>query len=246
MGLFLCLHLAGKALQVRGAAGPGDALEPSSTLAEVPLLRVVVLASLLFHALSGLLLVFRARYNVGRYPYSRNWMYTLQRVTGLLAFGFVALHAANIAWPVAAGEVRAADAMAAMSASLSATQAGIPLFALGYMLGVAACALHFGNGVWGFCVSWGIATTRRARQRLGAVCGLLGLALLLLGANTTIHLATGQALRWPSSEPDAEPAEQIGSACPVTSHSAPTPATAAATAMPPLPSSSAPSKTREE
>jgi len=68
-------------------------------------LQVSIGLPMAFHAGYGVVLALRARYTVGRYPSSANWNYTLQRVTGLLAFLFIGLHLATFWWPLRAGWV---------------------------------------------------------------------------------------------------------------------------------------------
>jgi urea transporter len=51
---------------------------------------------------------------------------------------------------------------------LSSTMKGVPVMAIVYLTGVGASVLHFANGLWGFCFSWGICVSRRS-QRLFAV-----------------------------------------------------------------------------
>ena len=51
-----------------------------------------------FHAGLGLLYTFTGKSNVKRYSYGGNARYTLQRVTGILAFVFIFLHIATLRW----------------------------------------------------------------------------------------------------------------------------------------------------
>ncbi len=192
IGVFLVAHLASTSVALQGQAAFERTLQeerdaPFRLLAEIGL----VLLPLAFHALYGIKLAFEPRHNTGRYPYSRNWMYAAQRLTGLLALAFILWHASELWVPRVTGELTEEQVYPALCQSLSTTRYGVPWVALAYLLGIAVSVFHFANGLWGFCVSWGITATRRSQRVSATVFGLLGLALFALGANTTIYFATG-------------------------------------------------------
>jgi hypothetical protein len=78
---------------------------------------------------------------------------------------------------------------------MSSSWHNIPVMALVYILGIAACTFHFANGLWGFCFSWGITISRRSQQMAAWVFGILGVLIFFLGANTTIYFATGSSIQ---------------------------------------------------
>jgi succinate dehydrogenase/fumarate reductase cytochrome b subunit len=198
------------------AANSADGLVPATVGSHVAL-RALVLVPLGLHALLGLLLISRSRLsrlNVRRDPSGENWTYLLQRLTAVAALAFLLLHAVDIAWPVAQGSLLRPDAYRAMAARLASTRAGVPWWALGYMLGMGACSYHFAAGLHGALRSWGLVTTRHGLRRAGMACASLGFATLLLGANTTVFLATGSAVDWPWAPSQAEERSASGVACP--------------------------------
>ncbi len=208
LGVSLLLELW---LHARALAGP-DAYRGALALTtsdSAVVLGVVVLVPLSFHAGYGLWLVARARYTVGRYPSSRNWMYTLQRATGVMALAFVVYHGATFWWPLARGAVAPADAFAARVAQLSTTRAGVPWIAFGYLIGLAALAFHLFNGLWSFGSRWGLWVADAAKRRAGAVLALCGAATFLFGAHTVVYLATGWRVAGGPAQRD------VGHACPV-------------------------------
>jgi hypothetical protein len=89
------------------------------------------------------------------------------------------------------GELAPADFYPALCADLSSTHGGVPLVALAYLAGIAATVFHLANGLWGFCVSWGITVGKRAQRVSATVFGIAGVVLFLLGGNTAIYFATG-------------------------------------------------------
>ncbi|NUP11603.1 MAG: succinate dehydrogenase [Polyangiaceae bacterium] len=195
VGVFLVMHLWSTAVALQGQG----AFERSMTEArEAPYRSVVeivfVMIPLAFHALYGVKLGFEPRQNTGKYPYSRNWMYAAQRLTGILALGFIIWHVSEFWGPRMAGDMVEEAYYPTLCANLSMTAYGIPWMAFAYLFGIAATVFHFANGLWGFCVSWGITSSRRSQRISATVFGLAGLALFAVGANTAIYFATGARL----------------------------------------------------
>src|SRR6185503_17681968 len=136
-----------------------------------------------------------ARPRLGRYPYSRNWAYSLQRLTGLAAFAFIGYHLYQFQIQILLGRMQDRDVFPELCSRLSGTgPAGIPYAAIGYLVGIAAVVYHLANGLHGFCFSWGITTSRRAARVASAAFGLFGIALFALAASTIIYFATGSRL----------------------------------------------------
>jgi succinate dehydrogenase/fumarate reductase cytochrome b subunit (b558 family) len=157
--------------------------------------QLAVLVPLAYHAAFGLVLALRTRYSVRRYPSSRNWTYTLQRVTGILAFAFIAWHMGRFWLPLQRGTLGPAEVHPRLVEALSSTGAGgVPWTALGYALGLGACAFHLGVGVETFAIRWGLAPSRRAQTIAGIGGVLVGLGTLALGGVTLVYLATGHRL----------------------------------------------------
>ncbi len=185
VGLFLVIHLwtNARALYGRDAfarAVGGIQSTPLLALVEV----VAILVPLTFHAVYGLVIAAQGSANAGRYGYARNWTYLLQRVTGVAAFAFIALHVWQLRAQKALGAMAWQDFYAALGRLL-----GEPAMFAAYLLGVTACVFHFANGLWLFGNSWGVTVSPRAMRRSAALCGALGLALWLLGYDTLLHFS---------------------------------------------------------
>lgn len=192
VGLFMLFHLFTNAKALGGQGSFERAVEEIQALPYLPILEVaLVMLPLTFHALYGVKLAFEGRANVGRYPYNRNWTYTAQRLTGILAFAFICFHLSEYWLPKWRGSLASEQFYVALSRNMSSTYHGFPATALIYLFGIAACAFHLANGLWGFCCSWGITVTRRSQRISATVFGVFGLLVFLLGANTAIFFATG-------------------------------------------------------
>lgn len=201
---FVVFHLWTNAKAMSGQESFDAAVLEINHMAYLPFLEAGILLPLAFHGLYGIKLALDGRPNLGRYGYARNWMYVLQRITGVIALLFIGGHLWELRVQKALGLLGPTGFYPTLTAHLSSTTAGIPLMAIFYLVGIAACAFHLANGLFGFCASWGIMLTRRS-QRLGALAfGAIGLVVFVLGANTTLYFATGS--RWlgaQSSTPNA-------------------------------------------
>jgi succinate dehydrogenase / fumarate reductase cytochrome b subunit len=145
-----------------------------------------------FHAVYGITIALTSESNVSSYPYFANWRYLLQRLTGYVAFLFIILHLLKfrfadwVGWgPAFVGSV---DPFEITRNGLVAWRPGGQLvvppavtFAI-YCIGLAAACFHFANGIWGFCISWGLTISRKGQQRVGVVSALIGLVLFAWGS----------------------------------------------------------------
>jgi succinate dehydrogenase / fumarate reductase cytochrome b subunit len=192
VGGFMVFHLWTNARALKGQESFDEAVRGIHDLPYLPVLEIgLILLPLAFHALYGVKLALEARTNVSRYPYNRNWMFVAQRVTGLVALVFIVWHLQALWLQKWLGKLAAEAFYPALCESLSSTNMGLPLNALAYLFGIAACVFHFTNGLWGFCFSWGLTVSRRAQRISATVFGLAGVVLFFLGANTAIYFATG-------------------------------------------------------
>ncbi len=180
VGLFLLEHFFTNARSLQGAAEFDKA---AAELARLPF--VVVLEALgiwlpiLFHMIVGVLIATTSQANLGRHGYARNWQYVLQRVTGLILVFFILFHTFSTRFD--AGYLSSVSAYQYMNEQLAS-----PLVQAFYTLGILCACYHFGNGLLGFAIHWGIVTGRRSQQlasRLGlavfVALAALGIAAML-------------------------------------------------------------------
>ncbi|MCZ6683513.1 MAG: hypothetical protein O7B26_10035, partial [Planctomycetota bacterium] len=59
-----------------------------------------------------------------------------------------------------------------------------------YVVGLAAAVYHFANGIWSFCVSWGITVGEKAQKAVGMFATAVGLVLFLWGSVSLYAFAT--------------------------------------------------------
>jgi succinate dehydrogenase / fumarate reductase cytochrome b subunit len=127
-------------------------------------IEVLVLGvPILFHALYGLWIWYTGQSNTSAYGYRRNWMYTMQRWSGLVALAYMAWHVYELR--LAPGLHRATDADLVKFDEVA--RAISPVFGtVFYLVGGIAAAFHLGNGLFGFAYSWGLASGRKAQRNV--------------------------------------------------------------------------------
>lgn len=132
---------------------------------------IMIFIPLGLHLLMGVWLVATGRNNPLRYSYERNWMFFFQRVSGVILVLFLIWHIISMK--------TASAAHGSMLAVMQQT-AQNPLLALFMAISLIAVSFHVCNGLWGFCINWGIASGKRAQRVLGRIC-------LVLFVLTAIH-----------------------------------------------------------
>ena len=56
-----------------------------------------------------------------------------------------------------------------------------------YTIGIVSATFHFSNGLWGFCVSWGILIGENAQRNGAIVFAAIGVGLTFLGLATVLE-----------------------------------------------------------
>lgn len=191
VGVFLVLHLSTNATVL--APGPKGAEFQHAVerihalgwlLTPVEILGIFV--PLGFHALLGFQIMFTARPNAQQYRYGSNIRYSLQRITGVVAFLFIAYHVWQMHWmgaPFGGGQFKLHDASgapAAAATTAAAIQAAWYIAPL-YAVGILASVFHLANGIWTSLITWGITVRPRSQQVAGYVCAVFGVVLSLIG-----------------------------------------------------------------
>ena len=128
-----------------------------------------------FHALYGFYIWYRGQGNLIHYSWMGNWMYSLQRWTGGIAFAYILWHT----WTM---RFTGVDLHAHPELSFGKVQAEVfqtPFF-LFYVVGLIAASWHFAYGIWLFSAKWGIVSGEKAQRRFLVVC--LAFFFVLSGA----------------------------------------------------------------
>ncbi len=194
VGVFLCLHLAANA----GVLLPGEPGAEFQRFVErihalgpllVPVEIIGIFIPLLFHALLGFLIIFTGQPNAQQYRYGGNIRYTLQRVSGVIAFVFILYHVWQMHWlgaPFGGGRFAVHDELGkrvAAKTTADVIQAAWWIAPI-YAVGIIASVYHLANGIWTSLITWGITIRPRTQRAAGYVCAVFGVVLSLVGLGT--------------------------------------------------------------
>lgn len=133
---------------------------------------------ILFHGCYGIYIWWQGKSNVSRYPWMANWMFVLQRWTGIMAFVYIGWHV----WT---------ERFATHGHNTYAQVAGDfanPWYLTFYVVGVVATSFHLGNGIWQFCCKWGIAVRPEAQRVFGYFGAAVGIVFAVVGLAIVVGL----------------------------------------------------------
>lgn len=164
IGVFLCEHFFANSFVFAGGESFNKLVESLQSVPLLPFIEIGVIAlPILFHAVLGVIIFYTGRSNFVEYGYYRNWMYFLQRVTGVIALIFIVVHV----W-----DTRISTLLEGRHIQFDDM---VKLFALGwmkffYIIGILSAVFHLTNGVATALMTWGITVSRRS-QRIMALAG---------------------------------------------------------------------------
>jgi succinate dehydrogenase cytochrome b subunit len=157
VGLYLTIHLVVNHFATQGEEAYNSAVAFMGNLPFLIFLEIfVIYLPILYHAIYGLYIAFTGKSNVNKFNTFRNWMFILQRITGVITLLFIAWHV----W-----ETRIAAAFGAeVNFKMMEEIVSNPFILWFYIICIVSAVFHFANGLWSFCVSWGITVTPRSQQ----------------------------------------------------------------------------------
>ena len=188
LGIFLLEHFYTNSKALAGPDGFNSAVKDLQAIPYILLVEIGgIFIPLIYHAVYGMVITIEARPNNLHYPYSRNWFYTIQRVTGVILFFFITFHVLNFRFGLIPGLNTVSVAQHPDQAfSVVAGEFHIlPIFIV-YVIGIASTVWHLANGVWLFLVDWGITIGERAQKISGYACLGIGVVLLAVGINAAV------------------------------------------------------------
>ncbi|MDW0110427.1 succinate dehydrogenase cytochrome b558 subunit [Sporosarcina aquimarina] len=174
IGLFVTQHLIINHFATRGAESFNTAAHFIENLPFIYFLEwFVIYIPLMFHAFYGVYLAFTSKNNVRRYGTFRNWMFMLQRITGVFLVIFIAWHIYETRIQKLFGAEVNYDMMAEIFSN--------PFMVVFYALGILAATFHLANGVWSFLVTWGLAQSPRSQKIVTYVTLIIFVVLSVIG-----------------------------------------------------------------
>jgi succinate dehydrogenase / fumarate reductase cytochrome b subunit len=160
VGAFLFVHLLTNYYATRGESAFNERVEMMESLPFLALIEIFfIFVPLLYHAIYGLYVAFQAKNNVANFGFFRNFMFMLQRLTGVITLIFVAWHVWETKLQLVIGNVEATGLFKLMNEILAN-----PFMLTFYIVGLLAAVFHLANGLWSFAVSWGITIGPRSQR----------------------------------------------------------------------------------
>jgi succinate dehydrogenase / fumarate reductase, cytochrome b subunit len=162
-------------------SGPDAYARQVSFLANLPLVFFLELFGIwlpiAYHGLYGFYIWYRGDGNTAEYPWSGNWMYTMQRWTGGIAFIYIVWHTYTMRFTGTDLHENPAASFVKV-----ANEVHNPWLMAFYVIGLVAASWHFAYGIWLFCAKWGIVVGDKAQKRLLNLCMAFFLLLCVVGA----------------------------------------------------------------
>lgn len=176
VGLFLLEHLFTNATAISGAAAFNQAV---GAIQSIPFLHFIefflIFVPLVYHGVFGLYVAFVSGYNSGQYSWYRNMLFALQRITGVITFVFIIFHL----WTTRFSGHAPTFAMVHELVSN-------PAYFWFMIVGIVAATFHFANGLWSFCIHWGITVGQRAQRITSYVTMVVFIVLAGIGVDALI------------------------------------------------------------
>ncbi|MGQ0414913.1 succinate dehydrogenase cytochrome B558, partial [Bacillus sp. HC-TM] len=138
----------------------------------------IIFLPILYHAIYGLYIAFTAKNNAVSYGYFRNWMFVFQRISGIVTLIFISWHVWETRIQAMLGKEVNYDMMADILNN--------PAMFTFYLVGVVSTIFHFANGLWTFCISWGITVSPRSQRISTYVTLAIFLGLSYVGVSALL------------------------------------------------------------
>lgn len=192
VGLFMCFHLFANSTAIFSAENYNIII---NFLRSIPFLHYVewaaIFGPLLFHAVYGIIIASSAKPNHVQYSNSENWRYFLMRATGMIAFVYILFHifqfrlVEDLDYNYMAKSMVSMQEIPGLPAIPFINPFSVYWF---YIIGIVSITFHFANGLWSFCITWGITVSKRSQQMVAIISLGLFAVLTFLGVATTNHL----------------------------------------------------------
>lgn len=181
VGYYMAQHLTLNTFSLGGAAYFNGVIEFFEGMPKHFLLATEIFAiwlPMLFHAVYGVFIVSRAENNVfaTKYKWAHNWMFFLQRATGILLFAFLAYHVISTT-----GAKYYYNNPELIKFDAWHEKLKNPIVLLTYVVSIASASYHLGYGLWNFCIRWGITVSEAAQNRIMKISAAAAVGLTLLG-----------------------------------------------------------------
>lgn len=183
VGAYMVVHLLTNASVLNGTASFQQNVDRIHSLGRaLPVVEwVFIFIPLIFHAGYGFVRIYDSQANAAEYPYPKNIRYTMQRITGMVAFVYILFHVAQL-HHLGFGQFNPEHATSSAAEAIGSTYWMQAI----YVVGVLACVYHLANGIWTSGITWGIWTSPAAQRRADYVCWGIGFLVAVIGLSALI------------------------------------------------------------
>lgn len=181
VGLFLVFHLS---LNFTATGGEETYNSATGVMDYIPgpllllIEWIVIYIPILFHGLYGIYIAFTTTPNNKRFSTFRNWMFLLQRLTGVFLVIFIAWHMFQTRIQKAFGAEVSFEMMEKIVAN--------PWMLGFYIVGILSATLHLSNGLWSFFVSWGITQSTHSQKVVTWITMAFFVILSIIGVSAIL------------------------------------------------------------
>jgi succinate dehydrogenase / fumarate reductase cytochrome b subunit len=178
IGLYVLVHLGINSFAASGAETYNEVAEfleslPYLIAIEIPFIWLPIL----YHSGYGIYIHATGKPNPFQYTYANNWLFWLQRWSGIVTLVFIGWHfwqtrMANYIY----GRVIEFQMMADIFSD--------PRWVAFYVVGLVAVSFHLGNGLRTFLLTWGGVVGDRSRKKIALACAAFGGFVLVLSLAT--------------------------------------------------------------
>ncbi len=180
-GGYLVIHLLVNATVAQG----GNVYQLQvDKLESLPFLRAVewitIYIPILFHTFYGVWIVLTGQPNAISYPYGKNWLYLLQRISAGVIVLFLIFHVLSLRFQLFGPSLAFNPQNATYTTWQHMNAYGFVKYFV-YPVGIFASCYHLANGLWTAAITWGLTLSADAQRRFGWICLALFLLLLFLG-----------------------------------------------------------------
>lgn len=188
VGIFLVFHLFANSVSIFSADNYNLIINFLRSLPFVELIEWAgIFLPIIFHAAYGIIIYTTAKPNHFQYRYSANLRYVFQRLTGLIALVYIAFHIIqfktvhNLDYNYVAESLASYQMIDILPSIPFLNPFSVYWF---YVIGLVSTIYHFCNGIWSFCITWGITIGSKSQNAVLAASSVLFVVLSLLSIAT--------------------------------------------------------------
>lgn len=140
---------------------------------------------ILFHTVYGVWITLTGQPNLYNYPFARNTLYLLQRISAVVLVVFIAFHVLSLKYGWFGARYAFAPDRAMSTVGRHFDASPVVTWVL-YPVGVLAACFHLANGLWTAAITWGLTISAAAQRRWGFICAAVFAVALVAGLTALI------------------------------------------------------------